>query len=183
MNKLNYKALVDIHDALKYAQGQISDSHIHVFAKHIGDYDEQMQVVSGLLYDVRDQIDIIDTNRALSLIAETITKSLADLEATSLASGLVDVIRLALANNKCIPLPVAADLRAMLDILGFHDIQRPDIIETNDETRADIEHVLQIEVTDDELFNIFNDWKAFYDNPLAYENSIVVDMVLQYLGK
>lgn len=43
--------------------------------------------------------------------------------------------------------------------------------------QAILENVLDMWLTSGQLEAIGNDWKAFYNNPFKYKNSVVVDMV------
>ncbi|WP_156059390.1 hypothetical protein [Acetivibrio ethanolgignens] len=47
--------------------------------------------------------------------------------------------------------------------------------------KTDIEHVLGVKLTDNQLAAIKKDWNAFYNNPYAYRGGIVVAMVTHYL--
>lgn len=44
-----------------------------------------------------------------------------------------------------------------------------------------VEHILDRQLTDSGIALIKNDWKAFYNNPEEYKDSVVIDMILQYL--
>ena len=43
--------------------------------------------------------------------------------------------------------------------------------------QALLEYVLDMCLTQKQIDVIENDWKAFYNNPMQYKNSVVVDMV------
>ena len=43
--------------------------------------------------------------------------------------------------------------------------------------QALLEYVLDMWLTQKQIDVIENDWKAFYNNPMQYKNSVVVDMV------
>lgn len=47
--------------------------------------------------------------------------------------------------------------------------------------QAIIENVLDMWLTQKQLDAIEEDWNAFYNNPMLYKNSIVVDMIKQFL--
>lgn len=47
--------------------------------------------------------------------------------------------------------------------------------------QAIIESVLDTWLTSKQLDNIQKDWQAFYNAPMQYSNSIVTDMIKQYL--
>ena len=49
--------------------------------------------------------------------------------------------------------------------------------------RESVSRVLGREITDTEVELIHDDWKAFYNEPVKYSNSIVISMVNQYLDK
>lgn len=42
---------------------------------------------------------------------------------------------------------------------------------------TEVERVLGIELTEEQLEHVKAGWNAFYNNPSAYEDSVVVDMV------
>ena len=47
--------------------------------------------------------------------------------------------------------------------------------------QALLENVLDMWLTQKQIDAIEESWKAFYNNPMQYKNSVVVDMVKQFL--
>ena len=47
--------------------------------------------------------------------------------------------------------------------------------------QALLENVLDMWLTTKQINAIEENWKAFFNNPMQYENSVVVDMVKQFL--
>ena len=47
--------------------------------------------------------------------------------------------------------------------------------------QALLENVLDMWLTQKQINAIENGWKAFYNNPMQYKNSVVIDMVKQFL--
>ena len=47
--------------------------------------------------------------------------------------------------------------------------------------QALLENVLDMWLTQKQLDVIEENWKAFFNNPMQYKNSVVVDMVKQFL--
>ena len=44
-----------------------------------------------------------------------------------------------------------------------------------------LENVLDMWLTQKQIESIKTGWKAFYENPMQYKNSVVIDMVKQFL--
>lgn len=49
--------------------------------------------------------------------------------------------------------------------------------------QALLENILDMWLTQKQIEAIKTGWKAFYENPMQYKNSVVVDMVKQFLEK
>lgn len=47
--------------------------------------------------------------------------------------------------------------------------------------QAMIENVMDMWLTQKQIETIKTEWKAFYENPMQYKNSVVIDMVKQFL--
>ena len=47
--------------------------------------------------------------------------------------------------------------------------------------QALLENVLDMWLTQKQIETIKTGWKAFYENPMQYKNSVVIDMVKQFL--
>lgn len=68
-----------------------------------------------------------------------------------------------------------------------HDLKVYYLISTNQEDKhmmtkqALLENVLDMWLTQKQIETIKTGWKAFYENPMQYKNSVVIDMVKQFL--
>lgn len=47
--------------------------------------------------------------------------------------------------------------------------------------QALLENVMDMWLTQKQIETIKTEWKAFYENPMQYKNSVVIDMVKQFL--
>lgn len=47
--------------------------------------------------------------------------------------------------------------------------------------QALLENVMDMWLTQKQIETIKTEWKAFYENPMQYENSVIVDMIKQFL--
>ena len=47
--------------------------------------------------------------------------------------------------------------------------------------QALLENVLDMWLTQKQIETIKTEWKAFYENPKQYKNSVVIDMIKQFL--
>lgn len=45
-----------------------------------------------------------------------------------------------------------------------------------------LKDILKMELTDEQVTAIANNWKAFYDDPEAYKNGIITDCVKRFLN-
>ena len=62
--------------------------------------------------------------------------------------------------------------------MTFHIGKDVDIMMTK---QALLENVLDMWLTQKQIDAIENSWNAFYNNPMQYKNSVVVDMVKLFL--